>query len=98
MSVNAPSALMWRVKAALAETGIGGHLNQQELEELARAALDACRADELRVVLHCLLAAIGRLPVRILTGELSDTLLAADALLKSLPAPPTAPVAVRHPR
>lgn len=52
--------------------------------DAAQAALSACHAEEMRVTLQLLLAAIGRLPVRIITGELTEAVLAADAVLKAV--------------
>lgn len=60
---------------------------------IGQAALDACHAEEMQATLRLLLAAIGRLPVRIITGELTDAVLAADAVLKALP--PTHPPAAQ---
>ena len=51
---------------------------------LAKAAIAACHAEEMQATLQLFLAAIGRLPVRIITGELQQAILTADAILKAL--------------
>lgn len=52
MTAAPNSKLVAASMAEMAKTGIGGHLSEQELEQLAEAALAACEAEAMREMLR----------------------------------------------
>lgn len=85
MTVAPHSPLVEAAVKAMAKVDsddVGSSLSPEEYEPYAQAVVASCHAEEMHAALQLLLAAIGRLPVRIMTGELTDAVLAADAVLK----------------